>query len=100
MAWPEGIEARPIVLDDAIALAELRAATEKVDDEGEHEDADDVLEWLRHPWFDGPRGSLGLWSGDRMAGWAVIWSGPVPRDADQINFVGGVATSGARRPAA
>jgi mycothiol synthase len=90
MDWPEGIEARPIVLDDAIALAELRAATEKVDDEGEHEDADDVLEWLRHPWFDGPRGSLGLWSGDRMAGWAVIWSGPVPRDADQINFVGGV----------
>ena len=79
MDWPEGIAARPIVLDDADALAELRAAIEKVDDEGEHEDAEDVRDWLRHPWFDGPHGSIGLWSGDRLAAWAVIWCGPVQR---------------------
>lgn len=90
MDWPEGIAARPIVLDDADALAELRAAIEKVDDEGEHEDADDVRDWLRHPWFDGPNGSIGLWSGDRLAGWAVIWSGPLQRDTDKISFIGGV----------
>lgn len=96
MDWPEGIEARPIGLDDAVELAELRAATEKVDDEGEHEDADDVLEWLRHPWFD-PDASLALWSGGRMTGWAVIWSGPEQHEADRINCVGGIHPDHRRR---
>src|SRR5262245_54953734 len=97
MDWPEGIETRPIVLDDANALAELRAAIEKVDQEGEHEDADDVREWLQHPWFEGPDGSIGLWSGDRMAGWTVLWSAPEPRDTDMINFIGGVHPDWRRR---
>lgn len=96
MEWAEGIEERPIGLDDADALAELRAATEKVDDEGEHEDAEDVREWLRHPWFD-PDASLALWAGDRAIAWAVIWSGPVQTDVDRINFVGGVHPNHRRR---
>jgi ribosomal protein S18 acetylase RimI-like enzyme len=97
MGWPEGIEARPIEVGDAASLAELRAAAEKVDDEGEHEDADDVLEWLRHPWFDGPRGSIGLWSGTRLIGWAVIWSSPNATDVDRINGIGGVHPDWRRR---
>ena len=96
MKWPEGIEERPIELGDAVALAQLRADTEKVDDEGEHEDADDVLEWLRHPWFDRDA-SLALWTGDRAVAWAVIWSGPEQRDTDRINVVGGVHPDHRRR---
>ena len=96
MEWPEGIEERPIELDDAAALADLRADIEKVDDEGEYEDADDVREWLEHPWFDRDA-SLALWSGDRPVAWAVVWSGPEQTDTDRINFVGGVHPDHRRR---
>ncbi len=70
-SWAEGIEARPIAKGDAAAWADLLAAAEKVDDTGEHYDADDLDEELDDPKLNAPTDTFALWSGERMAGYAV-----------------------------
>jgi mycothiol synthase len=74
--WPEGITARPIETTDVIAWAELAAASEKVDDEGEHYGPEDGLEALSDKAVDNRKDTLGLWSGDRMIGYAFVQSNP------------------------
>lgn len=41
----DGVTARPLATDDAVAVAALLAAAEQVDDTGEYPDAEDVAEW-------------------------------------------------------
>jgi mycothiol synthase len=90
--WPAGLEARPIDKADADAWAELLAAKEKVDQEGENYDADDLLEELADPKLDAARDSIGLWSGDQLVGYGVV------RAPDHVVDVHRVRTEGAVHP--
>ena len=90
--WPAGLVARPIDKADADAWAELLAAKEKVDQERESYDADDLLEELADPKLDAARDSIGLWSGDQLIGYGVV------RAPDHIVDVHRVRTEGAVHP--
>lgn len=83
-SWGEGIEARPIAKGDAAAWADLLAAAEKVDDTGEHYDADDLDEELDDPKLNAPTDTFALWSGERMAGYAVVRSNPSSVDVERV----------------
>jgi len=89
-AWPADIEARPIDKEHAGAWAELRAAAEEVDREGENYDADDLVEELSDPQLDAGKDTIGLWSGAEMVGFAVVgWRANV-RDVHRISSEGTV----------
>lgn len=90
--WPEGIEARPIHKDDAQAWAELLAAKEKVDQEGENYDADDLVEELSDPKLNAETDTIGLWSADDMVGYSAV------RALGEVIDVHRVRTEAAVRP--
>lgn len=90
--WPAGLSARPIEKDDAAAWAELLAAKEKVDAEGENYDADDLLEELADPKLDPALDTIGVWSGEQMAGYGVV------RTPDEVVDVHRIHTEGAVHP--
>ncbi|MEV6287261.1 GNAT family N-acetyltransferase [Kribbella sp. NPDC051770] len=90
--WPAGLEARPIEKDDAAAWAELLAAKEKVDAEGENYNADDLLEELADPSLDAARDSIGVWSGEQMVAYGVV------RAPDEVVDVHRVRTEGTVHP--
>jgi ribosomal protein S18 acetylase RimI-like enzyme len=82
---PEGLTARPLVLDDADAAAELLAAAEAVDDTGEHEDAADLVEWWGREPVDLERdGRAVVTAGGRLVGWATSIAPRGGRDALRI----------------
>jgi mycothiol synthase len=90
--WPAGLTVRPIETGDAIAWAELLAAKEKVDAEGENYDADDLLEELADPKLDAARDTIGVWDGEQMVGYGVV------RAPDQVVDVHRIRTEGAVHP--
>ena len=57
---PDGLTARPLSADDAVAVAALLAAAEQVDDTGEYPDAEDVAEWWRGWGIDPARDGLAV----------------------------------------
>ena len=72
MSWPEGIVARPIDKGDAEAWADLLAAREKVDQEGEIYGAEDLIEELDDPQLDAAHDTIGLWADGRMIGYGMV----------------------------
>ncbi|GAA1535730.1 GNAT family N-acetyltransferase [Kribbella lupini] len=88
--WPAGLDVRPIGNDDAAAWAELLAAKEKVDAEGENYDADDLLEELADPKLDAARDTIGVWSGEQMVGYGVVRAPDVVVDVHRIHTEGAV----------
>jgi mycothiol synthase len=90
--WPAGIEARPIEKADAAAWAELLAAKEKADQEGENYDADDLLEELDDPKLNAATDTLGLWAQGQLVGYGKV-SGP-----DEVVDVDRVFAEGCVRP--
>jgi mycothiol synthase len=90
--WPAGLTARPIGKHDAVAWADLLAAKEKVDAEGENYDADDLIEELADPNLDAARDTIGLWSGEQMIGYGVV------RAPDEVVDVHRVRTEGTVHP--
>jgi GNAT superfamily N-acetyltransferase len=70
--WPDGVEARPIGESDVDAWADLRAAAEKVDQEGENYDADDLREELAHPALDAATDTIGLWADGAMVAFSTV----------------------------
>lgn len=97
MDWPEGITARPIEKGDAEAWAELLAAREKVDQEGESYNADDLLEELDDPHLDAVNDTLGLWAEDRMIGFAKVQSSQTVVDVDRVRTEGTIHPEWRRR---
>jgi len=88
--WPAGVEARPIDKGDAGAWAELLAAKEKVDQEGENYDADDLIEELSDPKLDAEKDTIGLWADGAMVGYAAVrWRANVI-DVDRVGTEGTV----------
>ncbi|TWD81095.1 mycothiol synthase [Kribbella amoyensis] len=88
--WPAGIEARPIDKADAPAWAELLAAKEKADSEGENYDADDLLEELADPKLDAARDTIGLWSGGELIGYGVVRGPDLVLDVHRVRTEGTV----------
>ncbi|MFF0338605.1 GNAT family N-acetyltransferase [Kribbella sp. NPDC004875] len=88
MNWPEGIEARPIDKGDVEAWAALLAAKEKVDQDGENFDVEDLAEQLDRPNLDLARNSIGLWSGDRLIGYGIVHVRTAVVDVDRVNTEG------------
>ena len=70
MELPDGLTARPLVMDDARAVYELMAAQELADiGTVEIEEADIVGDWSR-PSFDVSTQGIGVLDGDRLVGYA------------------------------
>ena len=90
MNWPEGIEARPIDKGDVEAWAELVAAKETVDQDGENYSAEDLTEHLEQPHLDLSRDTVGLWSGDRMIGYGITHVKSAVVDVDRVNAEGAI----------
>ncbi len=80
MSWPEGIEARPIDRGDADAWAELLAAREKVDQEGENYSAQDLIDELEDPHVDPALDTIGLWADGQMVAYGKVYA------ADSFGF--------------
>ncbi|MGY1703899.1 GNAT family N-acetyltransferase [Geodermatophilus sp. SYSU D00697] len=90
-ALPEGLTARPLSLDDAPAAAELLAAAETVDGTGEHEDADDLVEFWGNDRVDLARDGRAVCTADgRLVGWATAISPGGGRDAFRVWLEGRV----------
>ncbi|WP_112241435.1 GNAT family N-acetyltransferase [Kribbella monticola] len=90
--WPAGVEARPIDKADTPAWAELLAAKEKVDAEGENYDAADLLEELEDPSLDLERDTVGLWADGVMVGYGKVHA------PDQVVDVHRIRTEGTVHP--
>jgi mycothiol synthase len=97
MNWPEGIEARPLTLDDAEAWAVLLDAKEKVDQEEENYDPEDLAEELRTPGLDLTTDTLALWADGRMIGYGVTQVSPTVVDVDRVRTEGTIHPEWRRR---
>src|SRR4051794_9314164 len=70
--WPVGVTARPIERTDVQAWAELLAAIETADQQGESYDADDLLEELEVPKLVAADDTIGLWAVGLMVGYGSV----------------------------
>lgn len=97
LTWPAGMDARPIGKEDVGAWAELMAAKEKVDAEGENYSAEDLLEELGDPHLDLERDTVGLWAGDQLVGYAKASAPTAVVDVARIRTEGTVHPEWRRR---
>ncbi|GAB2630027.1 GNAT family N-acetyltransferase [Kribbella swartbergensis] len=97
MSWPEGIDARPIDKGDADAWAELLAAKEKVDQEGENYDAQDLIDELEDPHLDPALDTVGLWADGRMIAYGKVQGADAVVDIDRVRTEGTVHPQWRRR---
>ncbi|HEY3556047.1 MAG TPA: GNAT family N-acetyltransferase [Kribbella sp.] len=97
MSWPEGIAARPLTVDDVEAWADLLAAKEKVDQEGENFDAGDLAEEVQRPSLDLTRDSVSLWADGRMIGYGIAHARESVVDDDRVRTEGTVHPEWRRR---
>jgi mycothiol synthase len=95
--WPAGIEVRPIDKADASAWADLLAAKEEVDQEGENYDADDLLEELSDPHLDAALDTIGLWSDGLMVGYGKAQAPDHVVDVHRVHAEGTVHPEWRRR---
>ncbi|GAA1112742.1 GNAT family N-acetyltransferase [Kribbella jejuensis] len=97
MNWPEGIAARPLTLDDVEEFAEMFAAKEKVDQEGENFGAEDFAESFRRPGVNLAQDSIALWAGGRMIGYGIAHAQQTVVDVDRVRVEGAVHPEWRRR---
>src|SRR5215207_3677123 len=90
--WPVGVTARPIERTDVQAWAELLAAVETADQQGENYDADDLLEELEDPKLVAAADTIGLWADGLMVGYGSV------RGPDAVVDVHRIRTEGAVHP--
>lgn len=95
--WPAGIVARPIDKSDVDSWVALLAAVERVDDDGENDDADDLLEELADPKVDPALDTLGLWDGDELVGYTKLSTRPGAVEVDRVWIEGRIHPSWRRR---
>jgi mycothiol synthase len=89
---------RPLTLDDVPALTRLLADAEKVDDTGEHNDEDDVRQWLQTPSIDLARDSSGVFTADgELLAAGLVMAPEHVRTEDRIHLDGIVHPSARRR---
>jgi mycothiol synthase len=90
-ALPEGLTARPLSTDDAVAVAALLAAAEQVDDTGEYPDAEDVAEWWRGWGLEPARDGLAVCDpAGVLVAYATVTASPTFREALAVYLEGRV----------
>jgi len=95
---PADVTARPLTPDDVDAVAALLEAAEKVDDTGEHLDADDLTEWWVNELVDLRRDGLAVQDEDgAVLGYATAIAPPTFRDAFAVYLEGRVHPEHRRR---
>ena len=87
---PPALTTRPLAPGDLPAVAELLAAAEPVDDTGEHEDADDLAEWLLNDFLDLAADTRVVLDGDRVVAYADVLAPPTFRGAFGVQLGGRV----------
>ena len=97
VSWPEGIEARSIDTGDADAWAELLAAKEKIDQEGENYGPQDLLDQLNDPHVDAALDTIGLWAAGRMVAYGKAHAAESVIDVDRVRTEGTVHPQWRRR---
>ena len=97
VSWPEGIEARSIDTGDADAWAELLAAKEKIDQEGENYGPQDLLDVLNDPHVDAALDTIGLWAEGRMVAYGKAHAAESVIDVDRVRTGGTVHPQWRRR---
>ena len=97
VSWPEGIEARSIDTGDADAWAELLAAKEKIDQEGENYSPQDLIDQLNDPHMDAALDTIGLWAEGRMAAYGKVHAADSVVDVDRVRTEGTVHPEWRRR---
>lgn len=81
---------RPIAPGDAAALAELLNAIEAVDVFGEYYSEADAADQINAPLLDLGRGTVGVFDGDRMAGYSSAAHKAHAEDVHRVTVSGGV----------
>ena len=95
---PDGLTARPLTPDDVDAVADLLEVAEKVDDTGEHLDAEDLTEWWVNELVDLRRDGLAVLDADgAVLGYATATAPPTFRDAFAVYLEGRVHPEHRRR---
>ena len=90
-ALPDGVTARPLSADDAVAVAALLAAAEQVDDTGEYPDAEDLAEWWRGWGLDPGRDGLAVLDpAGLVVAYATVTASPTFREALAVYLEGRV----------
>jgi ribosomal protein S18 acetylase RimI-like enzyme len=90
-ALPDGLTARPLSADDAVAVAALLAAAEQVDDTGEYPDAEDVAEWWRGWGLEpGRDGAVVLDPAGLVVAYATVTASPTFRESLAVYLEGRV----------
>src|SRR6476469_8166326 len=88
---PDGLTARPLSTDDAVAVAALLAAAEQVDDTGEYPDAEDVADWWQGWGLDARRDGLAVCdAADVVVAYATVTASATFRDRFAVDLVGRV----------
>jgi mycothiol synthase len=95
--WPEWVQARPIDKTDAEPWAELLADTQKVDQDGENYNAEDLLEELSDPTVNAELDTVGLWADGVMVGYGVVHWRKLLVDVDRLNTDSAVRPGWRRR---
>ena len=91
MILPDGLTARPLSADDAVAAAALLAAAEQVDDTGEYPDAEDVAEWWRGWGLEPERHGLAVCDpAGLLVAYATVMASPTFREAFAVYLEGRV----------
>ncbi|QKW30356.1 GNAT family N-acetyltransferase [Streptomyces seoulensis] len=81
---------RPIAPGDAASLAELLNAIEVVDVFGEYYSEEDAADQINAPTLDLARGTVGVFDGDRMAGYSSAAHKKHVEDVHRVTVSGGV----------
>ncbi|MCO7218871.1 GNAT family N-acetyltransferase [Klenkia sp. PcliD-1-E] len=90
MPFPAGLVDRPLTQEDLPAVAGLLAAAERVDDTGEHHDADDLAEYWFAPFVDADRDLRVVVDGDDVVAAGAAVAPPTFRDAYAVHLDGRV----------
>jgi mycothiol synthase len=90
-ALPDRLIARPLSVEDVVAVADLLAAAEKVDDTGENWSADDLTEYWGSDLVDLSQDGVAAWTPDgALVGWATAMAPPTFRDTYRVDLEGRV----------
>ncbi|MGV3732373.1 MAG: GNAT family N-acetyltransferase [Microcella sp.] len=88
---PEGIQWRPLSVDDAATLAELQERISRRDHPTWSESVDELQEELEHSWVDPARAGLLAVDADGTAvGWGLVVLPPDPESLVRVILFGGV----------
>ncbi len=90
MPYPAGLVDRPLTREDLPAVAQLLAAAERVDDTGEHHDAEDLAEYWFAPFVETDRDLRVVLDGADVVAVGAAVAPPTFRDAFAVHLDGRV----------